>query len=376
MASEQPILVVAGEASGDAHGAALLRELKALRPDITTFGIGGNELAAEGTELLVHASETNVTGFSEVLRKYRFLKGVLDSVIAEASRRRPSFAILVDYPGFNLRLARSLHELGIPVFYYIAPQVWAWKEGRVETIRSYVDDLAVLFPFEVDYFRGHGIDAHFFGHPLVNRYRSEAEERKTAVKRLIGTDPRPIAAYLPGSRPNEIRRHLSVIVDTVERLGTDVRHIIARAETIDRDHLLALLPNVAGIEVCDNASVVLEAADAAVVKSGTSTVQAALLGTPFTVIYKASAFSYLLGKTLAKVDTLAMVNLLAGRTVVREFLQGECRAERLADELRDLLDNGTRRSEMLRDFEELQEMLGRPDAYRKTAEHVAQRFLS
>ena len=374
-ASGQSVVVVAGESSGDGHGAMLIRELKKLRPDISTFGIGGNALKAEGTDLLFHASQTNVTGFVEVVKKYGFFRNILRTVVEEVRLRRPAFAILVDYPGFNLRLAKILREEGIPVFYYIAPQVWAWKEGRVETLKNCVDALAVLFPFEVDYFARHGITARFFGHPLVNRLAASEQERARQVSELKGDDPRPLIAWLPGSRPNELRRHLPVVLNTITALGSDYRHVIARADTVHQEDLVHHLQSVVGVEVHDDSSVVLEAADAAVVKSGTSTVQAALIGTPFCVIYRTSPASYMLGRMLAKVDSLAMVNLLAGKKIVREFLQGDCTAKNLEKELRDLLENSERETRMLSEFSDLKEMLREDNSYARTAEFVAEQFL-
>lgn len=373
--SGQSVLVVAGESSGDGHGAMLIRELKKLHPAISTFGIGGNALESEGADLLFHASQTNVTGFVEVVRKYGFFRHVLRTVVEEVRRRRPVFAILVDYPGFNLRLARILREEGIPVFYYIAPQVWAWKEGRVQILKDCVDALAVLFPFEVQYFAGHGISAHFFGHPLVNKLAASEHDRAEQVRELKGNDPRPLIAWLPGSRPNELRRHLPVILHTIGALGSDYRHVIARADTVDQNDLVQYLQSVVGVEVHDDSSVVLEAADAAVVKSGTSTVQAALIGTPFCVIYRTAPASYLLGRMLAKVDSLAMVNLLIGKKVVREFLQGNCTSGNLEAELRDLLENTGRKENMLEEFVALREMLREDDSYARTAAFVAERFL-
>lgn len=373
--STSSILVVAGEASGDSHGGMLLRELKKLQPGIQAFGIGGDALEAEGTELLFHASETNVTGFVEVVKKYPFFRRVLSTVIAEAQRRRPAFAILVDYPGFNLRLAKTLHQQGIPVFYYIAPQVWAWKEGRVKILQRCVDELAVLFPFEVDYFAKHGVAAHFFGHPLVNRLQAARQDRVAGAKNVKDDDPRPLIAWLPGSRPNELRRHLPVILKTIQLLGSDYRHIIARADTVDPSYLTSLLGSVVGVEIHDDSSVVLQAADVAVVKSGTSTVQAALIGTPFCVIYKTSTVSYWIARTLATVDSLAMVNLLAGKKIVREYLQGECTAENLAEELDDLLNNRKRRKTMIDEFATLTTLLSEENSYTRTARFVAERFL-
>lgn len=329
----------------------------------------------EETDLLYHASQTTVTGFLEVAKRYRFLRRVFDDVVENVRRRRPTLAILVDYPGFNLRLAPILRREGIPVFYYIAPQVWAWKEGRVRILRENVDEMAVLFPFEVEYFARHGIDAHFFGHPLINRLDAGKEERKAAAERLKGSDDRPVVAWLPGSRPNEIRRHLPIIVEAASLIGNRCRHIVARADTIDTALLDSMVPKGTEIEFHDGAAVVLEAADAAIVKSGTSTLETALIGTPFGVIYRTSFASYRIAKALAKVESIAMVNLLAGKQVVREFIQNECNPQALAAEIDRLLVDTAERERMRAAFVRLREELFVPDTYLRTAEFVAERFL-
>ena len=373
------VLIVAGEASGDLHGAAMLGELKTLRPDISTFGIGGNALAECGTELLFHASQTNVTGFAEVVRNYPFFRKVFRTIVSEVRRRRPAFAVLVDYPGFNLRLAKVLHQEGIPVFYYIAPQLWAWKEGRVKTLQSTVRALTVLFPFEVEYFARHGVPARFFGHPLVNRLQSEREDRMDRAVRLRGNDPRKIIAWLPGSRPNEIRRHLPIIVKAIDALGSDYRHVIARAMTVDPEYLSTFLQSIAGsltgVEIHDDSSVVLQAADVAVVKSGTSTLQAGLIGTPFCLMYKTSTLSYVIAKRLARISSLGMVNILAKKEIVREFIQSACTPETLTAEVHDLLHNTERTATMTKEFSDIQTQLFEEDSYLRTARFVAEKFL-
>ena len=197
------LLFVAGEASGDSHGAALLRSLRSSLPEYSIFGIGGDQLIDEELEPLFHISETQVTGFVEVAKRYSFFRAALRKVLEEARKRRPEFAILVDYPGFNLRLAQGLHELGIPVYYYIAPQLWAWKEGRIRYLQKFVKKLIVLFPFELRYFSERGVPTEYFGHPLINRLEKEQDERSLAAQSIIGDDPRKIIAYMPGSRQNE-----------------------------------------------------------------------------------------------------------------------------------------------------------------------------
>lgn len=363
--STPSILIIAGEASGDRHAAALVGEMLALRDDLAFWGIGGDRLRARGVETLYDAAQMNVIGFVEVLKRYRFFRSVLDTIIRTAAERRPAFAILVDYPGFNLRLARELHALGIPVIYYIAPQVWAWKERRVEDIRKYVRDLIVVFPFEVDFFAKHSITAHFFGHPLI-------------VEDVDGdTDARSanIIAYLPGSRREEIERHMPVLTDVMVALGPSFRHIIPLASTVSRD-VLEPYRGRANFEIVDSAREALSIAGAALVKSGTSTLDALLLDVPCAVFYKTSTSSYHIVKWLINVRFIAMINVLAGRMIVREFIQKEMTASALLAELRALLENREYRGRVLEGMREVREGLGPPGSAARVAQFIVDRYLT
>jgi lipid-A-disaccharide synthase len=364
------VLVIAGEASGDAHGAALIRELGALRPDLRFWGIGGDRMRDQGVELRHHASDMSVVGFIEVARRYRFFKGVFRGIVEEARRRRPAFAILVDYPGFNLRLARELRAAGIPVVYYIAPQVWAWKEGRVETLRSAVDDLIVVFPFEIEYFSRHGITAHFFGHPLIDRLfpagaAPSSSDRPGAERRTI--------AYLPGSRPEEIRRHMPVLVDVMQRMGPGYRHVVPRAATVARESL-DVFRREWEFEIVPSVEEALSGAAAALVKSGTSTVETALHRVPFAVIYRTSPISYAIAKYAIKVSSIAMVNLLLGRQAVREYIQDGLQPEALVEELHRMLDDESYRARMLGALDEVRGLLGENGAARRAAAYIAEKY--
>lgn len=361
------VLIIAGEASGDAHAASLIRELRLLAPQLRYWGIGGERLRAEGVELRYNAAEMSVVGFLEVARRYRFFRGVLESIADEAKRTRPRFAILVDYPGFNLRLARELRAAGIPVVYYIAPQVWAWKEGRVATLRANVDDLIVVFPFEIEYFLRHGITAHFFGHPLVDHLAS----LPPAVKGKPGE--RKTIAYLPGSRPEEIRRHMPTIVQVIRLLGRGYRHVIPLATTLPKE-VLEAYGGEAQFEIVGSVREALGGADAALVKSGTSTVETALYGVPFAVIYRTSPISYQIAKRAIKVPSIAMVNLLLGRPVVREFIQNDLQPVPVAEELRRLVDDPAYRSAVISGIEEVRAILGEIGAARRAAEYIARKY--
>lgn len=370
--SSDRVLVIAGEASGDAHGAALVRELRALRPELRFWGIGGERLRAEGVELRYDASQMSVVGFVEVARRYRFFRGVLRSIVQEAIDTKPRFAILVDYPGFNLRLARELHQAGIRVVYYIAPQVWAWKEGRVNALRAFADDLIVVFPFEIEYFAGHRITARFFGHPLVDHLSATGALARMSADSAGNSGARTIA-YLPGSRPEEIRRHMPVVAQVMRLLGPGYRHVIPLAATVAREAVEEFRA-VAEFEIVDSVDEALSGADAALVKSGTSTVETALYGVPFAVIYRTSPISYQIAKRAIRVPSIAMVNLLLGRPAVREFIQDQLQPEPVAGELRRLLDDRDYRASVIASLAEIRRLLGEAGAARRAAAYIAEKY--
>jgi lipid-A-disaccharide synthase len=363
------VLIIAGEASGDLHAAKLIAELRKLRPDLRFTGIGGDAVRAQGADLLFDAAQMNVSGFLEVLKHYPFLRSAFRSTVERARNASPSLAILVDYPGFNLRLARELHALNIPVVYYIAPQVWAWKEGRVEAIRRYVADLIVAFPFEVEYFARHGITARFFGHPLVD----EIVESTDAGETPRG-DGRPIIAYLPGSRAQEIHRHMPIISAVIVLLGPSYRHVIPLAKTLKRE-IFEPYSALARFELLPSARQALAIADAALVKAGTSTVEAALFGVPFAAFYRTSWLSYQIARRAIRLPWIAMVNILAGRGIVREFIQDQIEPQAVADELRLLVADDAYRRRVIDDVNEVRESLGGPGASRRAAEFIFENYL-
>lgn len=379
MSSPRSVLVVAGEASGDRHAARLIGMMRGHMPDLAVWGIGGALLRSTGMEILTDASEMNVIGFVEVVRRYRFFRSTFNRIVAEAVRRRPDVAILVDYPGFNLRLAAALHREGIPVLYYIAPQVWAWKEGRVRKMRDAIDELIVAFPFEVEYFARHGIAAHFFGHPLVDQLAARNAVPAGAAGTAAGPgapdeDPRPVIAYLPGSRPEEIARHMPIVAGVIDRIGNGYRHVIPLASTIDRS-LIEPYRSTVPFELVGSAHEALDGARAALVKSGTSTVEATLLRVPFAVFYRTSSISYAIARHLIKVPFIAMTNVLADRVVVREFVQDDATVDALSAELHALIADGPYRERVAADIAGVAASLGAPGAAERTAAYIVERFL-
>jgi lipid-A-disaccharide synthase len=374
MSSPLQILVVAGEASGDAHAAELVAALKARRPDLTFFGMGGTRLAAQGVELLYGAQEVSVMGITEVLPRIPRILRVMGGLARAAAERRPVCAILVDIPDFNLRLAARLKRLGIPVAYYVSPMIWAWRRGRVKTIARLVDRMLCILPFEEAFYREAGVPARYVGSPVVEQVPSPASV--TVFRQQLGLPEEvPMLALLPGSRMSEIRRILPTLVETAKRLVAErpgLQVVVPVAPTIPREEILSRFEGsgVRPVLVEGRAPEVVGASDAAIVASGTATLEAGLMQRPFVVVYRVSLLTYLVGRMLLKVAHVALVNLLAGRRVVPELLQGDMTPERIAGEIRRLWVPGPPREEMLQGLTEMRGKLGESGAASRAAESV------
>jgi len=323
------LLVVALEASADLHGAEVLRELQALRPGLRAFGAGGPRMRERGFEALVRAEDHSVMGIAEVLPALPRILEAMDLMRDAARDRRPRAALLIDSPDFNLRLARRLRELHIPVAYFIGPAVWAWRRYRVRQIARDVARMLVILPFEARFYREHQVPALYVGNPVADAHRDETAPASRA--------PSGVLALLPGSRAQEIRRIWPPMLAAARALRErhpGLRLVVPVAPTIDR----ALLGDATGVELVDGrAPEVLRSADAAIVASGTATLEAALALTPLVVVYRTSWLSWLIGRLLVRLRFISLVNLLAGRAVVPELLQADCTAERIAAAAEPLL---------------------------------------
>ena len=367
------LLISCGEASGDLYGAELVRELRKRVRDLDVLGLGGDRLQSEGASLLAHAKDLAVVGLLEVLSHLRDLRAVFRRVVQEVDRRPPDAAVLVDYPDFNLRLARALRERGVPVVYYVSPQLWAWRRGRMDAIRRTVARMIVIFPFEEELYRQAGVPVTFVGHPLVSLV--EPAPDRDAFLRERGLDPaRPVVALLPGSREKEVAHNLPPMAAAVEALGAlrpDVQFLAAAAPALDARALRAGLGSRPVAVVQDRTHAVLSTATAAVVASGTATVEAALLGTPMVVVYRLSPWTYRLGRRLVRVPYYAMVNLIAGRRIVPELIQSDFTPARVAAEVLPLLADTAARREMVTGLGEVREKLGSAGASGRAAEAVA-----
>lgn len=352
------ILISAGEASGDFYAALVAEELRRRWPEAEFFGCAGPRLRAAGVRPVVDAASLAVVGLLEVVAHIPRIYGEYRKVLESARREKPDFAILTDSPDFHLRIARRLHAQGIPVFYLVAPQAWAWRKGRLKELRRSVRHLLCIFPFEEEFFTREGVAASYIGHPLAGLVRPSASREEFFRKHELPTD-RPLIVVLPGSRRGEAARHLPALLEAVERLRREgpMSFVLPAAATTGRDFFLKRIGR-APIEVLNGESWdALAHADLALAASGTVTVEAALLGTPMVTFYKVTAASWAAGRLLVRVPYYSMVNLIAGRAVAPELMQGQMTGKRLAEEARRLLSDETARAAMREGLAEVRQKL-------------------
>ena len=366
------LLLSCGEASGDLYAGALTRELRALCPGIEVAGLAGPAFEREGGRVLVDYRGLSVTGFAEIVGKVPQLRAAKQRLLADAAAHRPDALVVVDYFGFNGRLAREAHSMGIPVIYYISPQIWAWRPGRIKLIREVSTRVLVIFPFEEALYRDAGVPVEFVGHPLVDL--AQTHTSRDQLLRRVSLDPRaPTIAVLPGSRTNELRRILPTLVEAATLIRRSVpaaQFVFARAPHLD-DRLFAPARGLAGAAVVEGETdAALAAADIVLTASGTATVQAALHDKPMVVVYRLSSLEYTLGRPFVKVDTFAMVNLIAGTRIVPELIQDAFTAEAVAGEAVSMLTDVSRTAQIRQGLASVRAKLGGPGASRRAAQAV------
>jgi lipid-A-disaccharide synthase len=367
-------LISCGEPSGDLYGAELVNRLRALVPSgLEVFGLGGDRLQGEGARLAAHVRDLAVVGLLEVVTHLRRLRGIFRRVLEEVDREPPDVAVLVDYPDFNLRLARELRKRGVRVVYYVSPQLWAWRGGRIRTVRATVARMLVIFPFEEAIYRRAGVPVSFVGHPLLDTVRPEPDP--IAFLAGLGLDPhRPVVAVLPGSRPQEVLHNLPPLMGGIDRIGTarpDVQFVLAGAPSLPPGLFAAAVGSRPVRLISGQTHRIVGSATLALVASGTATVETALLGTPMVVVYRVAPLTYFLGRPFVRVSQFAMVNLIAERAVVPELIQGNFTAGSVAREAISLLADPERRTRMQDDLAEVRRRLGGPGASLRAAEAVA-----
>ncbi len=370
--------MVAGEASGDLQGSGVVRELKARMPTIDVFGVGGENMRREGMELVYHVKELSVMGFLEVLSKLPLLRSVQKTLAGLLRYRRPDLVVLIDFPGFNLRLARSVKQHSIPVLYYISPQVWAWGKRRLSAMKGVVDKMLVVFPFEQRIYEQAGIPVEFVGHPLLDAIEQDEKNNldRAGFCRRYGFDAsKRILGLFPGSREVEIRNHLSVMVRTALLLREkhDLEVGVGLAATVSPSLYEDLLGDEGEVRLVEgNTYGLMRHSHVAAVASGTATVETACFGTPFVVVFRTSWLSYLIARLLVRVKTIGMVNILAGRKIVPELVQGKLYVDNLLRELETYLTDAAVRERVKGELMRVRGMLGSSGASGRVAKTILQ----
>jgi len=361
------VLISAGEASGEMYGAGLIEALRGIASSrgmgpVEFFGLGGERMRKAGCEIVVDAKEVAVVGIFEVISHLPSIYGRFRRLVREAARRKPDVAVLIDFPDFNFRLAKELQRLGIPVVYYVSPQLWAWRPHRVELVKRYVRKMLVIFPFEEQWYRERGVEVEFVGHPLAELTGAPLVHESTQI------------ALLPGSRRKEIRFNLPLMLDVAENLAPFYKFVLPVASTVDDTFIYSIVRQhwsyenpSAKITLCRDARAALAQSRAAVVASGTATVEAAVIGTPFVMVYRLAHLSYAVGTKMVKVPHYAMPNLIAGRQVIPELVQENFTAEKVIAELSAILPDGPQRERMLEGLAEVREQLCGTEGRKKGA---------
>jgi lipid-A-disaccharide synthase len=366
------ILVSAGEASGEMYGAQLI---EAIRSRVGTaapgcpsgpqgrkldfFGVGGPRMRAAGCDTVIDAADLSVVGITEILSHLPKIHGLFNKLIAEADRRRPDLAVVIDSPAFNWRVARQMYHRGIPVVYYVCPQFWAWRQGRVKLLRKYVKKALVIFPFEEKFYRDRGVDATFVGHPLAELPRPAVTRDAYAAQHQLDAAKHWIT-LMPGSRVKEVRMNLPAILAAATQLGSRYEFLLPVAPTLDRAWLQAQ-NGPRHIHLVPESLPALAHSRAGIIASGTATVEAAMMATPFVMVYRVSPLTYLLGKPRVKVAHYAMVNLIAGEEVVPELVQSDFTGANVVTRLNEIIPDGAARDRMLKGFARVKASLRAPD---------------
>ena len=367
------VMIIAGEASGDLHGSFLVREMLAINPSLHFYGIGGNKMKAAGVKLLAHAADISVVGVTEVFSKLRTFVKVTSKIRKSLDQFKPNLVILIDFPDFNLNVvARAAKKRNIKVFYYISPQVWAWRSGRVWQIKKLVDKMAVIFPFEVDFYARYGYTVDYVGHPLQESVKTELTGSE--ARQMFGlSDSRTTIGLLPGSRTSEITRLLPVMMQAAQRISRkipDVQFILPLADTLEEKSVTNIIA-ASGLPVRivpGQTYDVLACCDLAIVTSGTATLETGLMGVPMIIIYRMSFFTALIGKLFVNPKYIGLVNIIAGKSVAPELIQFNATGQRIADEAISILLNHQRRQEVIAQLADIRARLGQPGAARRAAQ--------
>jgi lipid-A-disaccharide synthase len=365
------IMIIAGEASGDMHGASLVREMLNIDPSLNFYGIGGNKLQQTGVKLSVHVSDIAVVGLTEVISKLsKFLK-IMKMLKRSLDDIKPDLVILIDFAGFNLQLAKAVHKRGIKVFYYISPQVWASRAGRIKKIKKYVDKMAVILPFEVEVYKKKNFRVDYVGHPLLDLVKTDYSPEEARAQFGLQEGITTIA-LLPGSRLSEVVNLLPEMLKAGEIIAKrlpGVQFLLPLADTLEERIVADIISryNLPVKIVSEHTYDAISSADLAIVASGTATLETALLGVPMVIIYKISSLTYFIGKFIVQIENIGLANIIAGRTIVPELIQKDASGDRIATEALAILINKEKKQQIINDLAAIRAKLGNPGAARRAA---------
>lgn len=371
------ILIVAGEVSGDIHGGKLVKAIKELSPEINIAGIGGDNMSSAGMKLLRNVNEMSFLGFTEIIKHLPFVRKVMNELLKWIEIERPKVVVLIDYPGFNLRLAEKAKNLGCKIIYYISPQIWAWGKGRIKKIARVVDQMIVIFPFEEELYRNAGVSVEFVGHPILENLESSFSKKDFFSENDLDPDEKLIG-LLPGSRTQEVDSLYKIMIDAVDLLKSEypnMQSITAKSPALDK----AVYTKIAGndrLKQSNNTYDIMKHSDLLFVASGTATLESACFGTPLIVVYRVSPISWIIGKILIKIKSIGLVNIVAGKKIAPEILQSELTPSRLTHEALNILKDEKLYAETSSELLKVKKMLGEPGASKKAAELIIKHLQS
>ena len=368
------ILIISGETSGDLHGGNLAFALRKLQPGLRLLGVGGPKMAEAGVELIEDNREMGVVGIWEVLSHLRAIQRAYRRVLRVLASGQVDLVVLIDYPEFNFRVAHVARRKNIPIIYYSSPQVWAWRSGRIQKIKNLVQKMIVILPFEKELYQKAGVPCEFVGHPLLDEVQTDLDRKE--VLKSFGLDPgRPVVSLLPGSRSKEVKKILPLMLGAmlrVEQSTPGIQLLLALGPSIEKDKVSAIISGFPlDVKIIEGKTDrVIVAADLALVASGTATLQSAILETPMVILYRVAWFTFFLARILIKVDHIGLVNLVAGKRIVPELLQGEATPDRIAEKVQNILQDLPHREILKKELAQVRSRLGTPGASRRAAEII------
>lgn len=362
------LLIIAGETSGDLHGSGVVREILKLNPKMEIFGIGGDLMKKEGMELIYHCSDLSIMGFKEVITHLPKILLIENKIKLILKKRKPNKILLIDYPGFNLRIAKYARKLGIKVFYYISPQIWAWKKHRINLIKKVVDKMFVVFPFEKKFYNQHNMDVDFVGHPLLEEIKINIT--KSEFKKMNNLNGKKIIGLIPGSRLQEIEKIFPKMIKAVKKIKAtlDVDVIVPIAPNRNVNDYKQFINKYFEVKFVSNQTYeVMKYSDVALVTSGTATLETSMLGTPFAVLYKTSFFTFLLSKLFIKIKNIGLVNIVSEKEVVPEFIQYNLTTDNLVKFIKSIFEDLEKKKMIINDLKNVKKLLGQKGASKKVA---------